>query len=126
MREIANIDGYKIIEEYPGYPSIWSIAGTDIQIISSPFANCQTFSIMNVHNFIHLPIKTVANILKEPVKKFLKRQVTLDLTKKDFEPFVKHIKPFIRQINRKSYINNNDTEMVLCVIKLNTNKLYEY
>lgn len=129
---IGNFKAKTIYNEYPRISALYykGRGASGIKIVHSPFGNCQTFSITNYESCIKYIMydhskEDFKDFLKLLIKHTLRKQMTLDLRKSEYKAFINRLRRYSRQINTKSYINNNGTEMVLCVIKLDTNKLYK-
>ncbi len=111
------------------YPTIYSLTvdGYFIgpYIISSPFGNCQNFSINQVQNFIDL------NFTEEEIRKFFilikqslgKSLFVIDVCSFKSKQILELFKFATKKVKSLSYTSTNGTKMILHLIQINYNKI---
>jgi hypothetical protein len=129
---------FKLVREVEDvYPSIWKIyytddigeeRNTDIKIVSSPFANCQSFSIIKVCHFVDLinlnyTNKDIIDLFCDIYNKIGKLQFVIDVREEKSNRILEVFAHITHKIYSLPYINYNGSHMILHIIQLDRMKL---
>lgn len=108
--------------------------GNRAKICAAPFYNCQTFSIASMVNVLDYYLHNEEESEKNEFWKFLykcvqytgKPQICIDIYQNWHDKMLDICKDYtIEVLIDAPYINNTKSKMVMLLIKLDTNKLYE-
>ena len=105
------------------YPSVIQIE--EQNIIGSPFANCQTFTIGNCVNFRNKTFQYIHYFFKKVQENLMltgfsrKRLFIMDVTENDLAQIKYRLAPFIETIQEMPYVSTNSSKMVICLVRLN-------
>lgn len=109
------------------HPSIWTVECDEftdvVQIVHSPFGNCQTFSLMQAKQIRWLDKRDVKILLKELYKTTEKTQFVIDLQYEIVEEIIAKLSPFCFEIKKMEYESTNRSSMVLCLVQINKNEI---
>lgn len=90
----------------------------DVYIYATPFLNCQMFSIGGVNKLLIRDDEFISEFIKKCKDYTGKKQMCIDVTRVESKFIIDKLRPHIEEINSMEYINNNETKMVIHVIKL--------
>jgi len=111
------------------HPKIWAVdydgLCDTIQIVHSPFGNCQTFSLMQAKQLRHLSDPELSLFLETACRVTDKTQMVIDLQYIMAEKILPKLKPLCKDIQKIEYISTNGSNMVLCLVKINLDKCIE-
>lgn len=105
------------------YPSVILIE--EQNIIGSPFANCQTFTISNCRAFNRNTFQYIHYFFKKVQENLMltgyspKRLFIMDVTENELAQIKYRLAPFIETIQEMPYVSTNSSKMVICLVRLN-------
>lgn len=105
------------------YPSVITI--NEQNIIGSPFANCQTFTIGNCRIFTVKTFQYIHYFFKKVQENLMltgfspKRLFIMDVAEYDLAQIKYRLAPFITTIQEMPYVSTNSSKMVICLVRLN-------
>lgn len=105
------------------YPSVIQIE--EQNIIGSPFANCQTFTIGNCRRFTNITFQYIHYFFKKVQENLMltgfsqKRLFIMDVAEYDLAQIKYRLAPFIETIQEMPYVSTNGSNMVICLVRLN-------
>lgn len=109
-----------ILNEYPCVIRI-----EEQNIIGSPFANCQTFTIGNCRTFTNRTFQYIHYFFKKVQENLMltgfsrKRLFIMDVAEYDLALIKYKLAPFIETIQEMPYVSTNSSKMVICLVRLN-------
>jgi hypothetical protein len=111
------------------HPKIWTVDCDEfcgnIQIVHSPFGNCQTFSLMQAKQLIHLSDSELSLFLEKVCRVTDKTQMVIDLQAGMSKEIFPKLEPLCKHIQKIVYTSTNGSSMVLCLVKINLDKCIE-
>jgi len=90
-----------------------------VVVISSPFGNCQNFSLRHVHGLLRLTPKELEVIFKHIYQFYRKIEFIMDIREADLKDIQKMLKPFTKTFSIKRHKSPNGNIMVLCRAQFN-------
>jgi hypothetical protein len=122
-----NIKTIKILGDLPHVNVIEyrtdAIGSIQIQVTRWPTGNCQLSTVAYSQGIRLIKDQNIQVFMKH-LAKVSNTTVLFDLREEYYKPVMKKINRYVSKVNIKRYINTNGSNMIMCIIKLNREVIF--
>ena len=108
------------------FPRLWSIGDSgEFKLFESPFGNCQSFSLIQARYIKYMEADDIKPFLKSLAGIVKRKQMIIDLNNDISDDIINKLKQYTINIVSTPYISTNGSKMVMHIIQLSAEKIFE-